>query len=373
MTYQSKQGDHWIVRMNRRNRSLCFGLLLATMGLHMADKGYGPFAWSALVLQCLLYPQLLYWRARRSEKPRQAEMTNMAIDAVVFGIWSAVLAFPLWICFIVFVGASVNLTVFGGRTGVLRAAALMFAGALLGVMIAGAHLSLATSGPVTALSIFSVSVFTLIIADGAYGRAVMLHEARRRLRDSERALTEQLREISELQAQLREQADRDPLTGLYNRRFFATTLARELLRCERERQPLSLVLIDIDHFKQINDNHGHQAGDEVLKKLAAILTGQARGSDVACRYGGEEFMLLLPTMALDVAFERAEQWRAAFAASTVEIDGMPIRATLSIGIAACPDHADSDEALIRCADRALYRAKASGRNCVKVGAAPLAA
>jgi diguanylate cyclase (GGDEF)-like protein len=180
------------------------------------------------------------------------------------------------------------------------------------------------------------------------------------------ALQKQLHEIHALQALLSEQVTRDPLTGLYNRRYLDTTLERELVRCRREGQPLSLMLIDIDHFKQTNDTYGHQAGDEVLKQLAALLTEQARAADVPCRFGGEEFLLLLPGMPQDVALERAEQWRRTFEATTFVFGEFRIHVTLSFGIATYPGHGTSAAALIRCADRALYRAKKEGRNRVVV-------
>lgn len=350
--------------MNHRNRSWCFLMLFVVLGAHMANKGYGPLAWGMLAMQFLVYPQLVYWRARRASSPRRAEMHNLLIDALFFGIWAAALGFPLWITFILFVGVAVNLTVFRSRTGFIQAVAVMSCGALLDVAIAGLHVSPHTDWPTTLLSIVSVSIFTLIIADGAYSRAVKLHEAREQLRLSEQALKQQLNEIHALQVQLSEQANRDPLTGLYNRRFFGTTLTRELARCDRERQPLSLILIDIDHFKKVNDTYGHQAGDEVLKTLAAMLAKQARASDVACRYGGEEFLILLPSMPQDAALERAEQWRTAFAAATVPFNEFHIQATLSVGVASYPDHGTSPEELIRSADLALYRAKTEGRNCV---------
>jgi diguanylate cyclase len=131
----------------------------------------------------------------------------------------------------------------------------------------------------------------------------------RELMDVNDALHKNLREIDELQEQLREQANRDPLTGLYNRRYLDSTLERELARCKRDGNSLALILIDIDHFKQVNDTYGHQAGDEILLRLAALLAGMARAGDVACRYGGEEFLLLMPTMPMISARERAEALR----------------------------------------------------------------
>jgi diguanylate cyclase len=150
--------------------------------------------------------------------------------------------------------------------------------------------------------------FTRILRLRVTREALQVRE--RELMEANDALHKNLREIDELQEQLREQANRDPLTGLYNRRYLDSTLERELARCKRDGNPLALILIDIDHFKQVNDTYGHQAGDEILLRLAALLAGMARAGDVACRYGGEEFLLLMPTMPMASARERAEALRS---------------------------------------------------------------
>jgi diguanylate cyclase len=196
-----------------------------------------------------------------------------------------------------------------------------------------------------------------------------LRAAREKLRLGEQALhatndllQHQLAEIQVLQDRLKEQAVRDPLTGLFNRRYLDTIVPHELARCARDGAPLCLMMMDIDHFKHVNDRHGHQGGDAVLTALATLLTDSVRVSDVVCRYGGEEFLLVLPNMAAPNALLRAEQWRAAVAATSVEFGGARIGATVSIGIACYPDDGCASDVLTRCADLALYRAKALGRN-----------
>ena len=177
-------------------------------------------------------------------------------------------------------------------------------------------------------------------------------------------LRQRLDDIHELQVQLREQVMRDPLTGMYNRRYLDDALPAEIARTIRDHAPLSLMMIDIDHFKRVNDMHGHQAGDEVLKMLAGILRSEARRSDVACRYGGEEFLLLLPKMNVESARARAERWRKMFAELEVPVESGNLRCTLSVGIAVFPEHGNTAEDLLRNGDRALYLAKALGRNRV---------
>lgn len=173
-----------------------------------------------------------------------------------------------------------------------------------------------------------------------------------------------LLEIEELQSQLREQAVRDSLTGLYNRRYLTETLERELARARREGHPLALVLIDLDHFKRLNDSRGHQAGDAVLSAVADCLQADIRAGDLACRYGGEEFLILLPGMGLDKAVARAEIWRQAFHELDVSHRGEVVAVTASFGVAVYPEHGQTPEALIQAADSALYVAKGSGRDRV---------
>ena len=182
------------------------------------------------------------------------------------------------------------------------------------------------------------------------------------LQETNAILQHQLLEIHRLQEELREQAVRDGLTNLFNRRYLDETLERELARAKREGYPLSLVMIDIDHFKKLNDTYGHQAGDKVLRELAALLWGDIRAEDVPCRYGGEEFLVLLPRMPLEIAFERAEEWRRTFQATRVPFGDFQLAATLSCGLSAYPDHARTPDELLRCCDEALYCAKRGGRN-----------
>jgi diguanylate cyclase (GGDEF)-like protein/PAS domain S-box-containing protein len=171
-------------------------------------------------------------------------------------------------------------------------------------------------------------------------------------------------ELKVLQAQLREEAIRDPLTGLYNRRYLEETLRRELVRAGRSGHPLTILMGDIDYFKKLNDSYGHQAGDKVLQALGGLLRHHARSSDIPCRYGGEEFILVLPDMPLEAARQRAESIRRDFADLHIAFGGAQLAATLSIGVSVHPGHGKTADELIRSADQALYEAKQSGRNSV---------
>lgn len=166
-----------------------------------------------------------------------------------------------------------------------------------------------------------------------------------------------------LQETLRTQSLKDGLTGLFNRRYLEVSLARELARAIRRSHPLAVLMIDVDHFKQFNDTHGHDAGDALLARFGECLLSLARSEDVACRYGGEEFTIVLQEADAAIALERAEEIHRAVATLDVHHRRQQLGpVSVSIGIASYPQHGDSPEHLLHRADRALYAAKEQGRN-----------
>ena len=168
-----------------------------------------------------------------------------------------------------------------------------------------------------------------------------------------------------LRETLRQQSLRDPLTGLFNRRYFEEGLRRELLRCERRRLPLSLLVVDIDHFKSFNDTQGHSAGDAVLAHVGHCIGSLVRAEDMACRYGGEEFTVVMPEADAAAAMLRAESIRREVSQQTISHNGRTLGpVTVSIGVAAFPHDGMTPELLFEVADASLYRAKAEGRNRV---------
>jgi diguanylate cyclase (GGDEF)-like protein len=168
-----------------------------------------------------------------------------------------------------------------------------------------------------------------------------------------------------LQEALRHQAIRDPLTGLFNRRFMLETLERELYRMHRKKSSLGVIMVDLDHFKRFNDTFGHSGGDALLSALGRMLLDQVRKEDVACRYGGEEFTLILPEASLETTYERAEEVRRLVHGLNLEHHGQSLGGiTISLGVAVYPQHGDNPEALLRAADKALYQAKHAGRDRV---------
>jgi len=346
--------------MNHRNRTFFYALLFLALGAHFRHTGAGPAAWTVLAVQFLVYPQIAYWTARRSPRPARAELHNMVVDNLFGGLWAGLLGMPVWITFTLFIGNCINVVAFHGYPGLLRLVAAMGCGLLAGLALYGDRplypdIDTATS----LLCILALTLFLTVFAHTSYRRAMEQQKSNARLR-------EQFEEIRVLQDQLREQAVRDPLTGLYNRRHLDATLAAEIARCGAQGLPLSLLMIDIDHFKRINDTHGHAAGDAMLQALAQLLQRHVRVQDLACRHGGEEFVLLLPDTPLAVARERAEALRQAFASLQVRHDPEVLSATLSCGVAAFPQHAGQPRALTARADDALYAAKLQGRNRVVV-------
>ncbi|GIV95802.1 MAG: hypothetical protein KatS3mg057_0459 [Herpetosiphonaceae bacterium] len=170
-----------------------------------------------------------------------------------------------------------------------------------------------------------------------------------------------------LRETLRSQAIRDPLTGLFNRRYMEESLEREIRRAARSQRPLGVIMIDLDLFKRFNDSFGHAAGDALLRELGSFLYSQVRGEDIACRYGGEEFAIILPEAHLLDTRHRAEQLREGIKRLSIRINlGATHGVTASLGVAAFPEHGPTGEMLLRAADSALYRAKSSGGDCVMV-------
>jgi diguanylate cyclase (GGDEF)-like protein len=198
-------------------------------------------------------------------------------------------------------------------------------------------------------------------------QAAIAIENARLYSDAQKELSEKIEaegKLLILQKELEEQAIRDALTGLYNRRFLDETLTRELSRAERDKYSVSVVMLDLDHFKMFNDTYGHDVGDMMLKQLGKLLASQVRAGDIACRFGGEEFVVVMPKASLSVAKQRANDWRMKFESQILIHNGEVLNATLSAGVAVYPAHGSSSDEIIRKADQAMYAAKAAGRNLV---------
>jgi diguanylate cyclase (GGDEF)-like protein/PAS domain S-box-containing protein len=188
------------------------------------------------------------------------------------------------------------------------------------------------------------------------GRVIVGHDI------TERKQLENDRE--QLTQKLAEQATRDPLTGAFNRRFLAEALDKEVAKARRENTLLSIIMMDVDHFKKFNDTYGHKCGDFVLKDLANFLIDNSRQGDIVCRYGGEEFAILMPNAGETDAFDRAEAWRQTYSTKELNFEGSQLHTTFSAGVATHSMDEAEGEKILHAADFALYQSKSNGRNQV---------
>ena len=369
---------HWLIRTHHAMRVSSFAMVFSATCLHIAGKDYGAATWVFLVGLLLVYPQVQYWLALRSEQPTTTVMRALLVDSVLLGTFSATVQFADWLTFSVVLGALSNSAANKSwRSTGATLLALSF-GALLGVAVTGFHFAPHTEWPATLLCMLGLGAYVLAVGNITFARNVQLRLVRERLRLRERdllhanaTLQTSLEEIEALRKGLLEQANQDGLTGLFNRRFLDSTLERELARCKRESKPLALIMVDIDHFKKYNDGYGHQAGDECLKSVATALLGSAkRAGDLAARYGGEEFSLVLPDTSREEALRMADALRqeiADLAIPHTHTEGGVV--TISAGLAVMSgQNYGSAESLLRAADDALYYAKWGGRNRVQVAA-----
>ena len=179
-------------------------------------------------------------------------------------------------------------------------------------------------------------------------------------------LHKRLDEINLLQTELKEQSIRDPLTNAFNRRFMMEILDMELARLNREKSSLSIIMIDVDYFKDFNDRYGHQAGDLILKRLVELIDAHIRKEDSICRFGGEEFMIILPKASQKDARKRAEELRQACEEMVIDFDTRKLSITISLGVVENSDPEINSDEMLKMADKALYLAKDTGRNCVSL-------
>lgn len=189
------------------------------------------------------------------------------------------------------------------------------------------------------------------------------HELQVRLRTGRRIIDLQLN-LMQAREELRDRANKDLLTMLPNRAAICTTLEQEISRCHRDRRTVGVILLDLDHFKRVNDTYGHFAGDAVLRETAVRLRASMRPYDQVGRYGGEEFLVVLPNCDLEDATNQADRMRQRLCDTTMLVDGSELQVSASFGVTISDGSERSPDLFVRVADEALYRAKANGRNCI---------
>jgi diguanylate cyclase len=311
---------------------VAIGTVLWTRGAH-------PLSWAALVLTALLWPHVAFLLGRRSADPYRQELRSLTVDSALGGAWIAGMHFNLLPSVVLLAMLSMDKLAVGGARFLARGTAALALACLLAAAATGF-----AADPHTGFAEMLGALPLLV----AYPMTVgfITYRLARRVRDQNRLLSE----ISRT----------DGLTRLLNRRYWEEAVADEFERCRHERRRASLLMLDIDHFKAINDRHGHLAGDEVIRSLGDVLRDTLRQQDVPGRYGGEEFGIVLPETRAAGAEAIAERVRKRIEGIALSASG--IRATVSIGIAELhPDDRDYS-VWIAHADRALYSAKERGRN-----------
>lgn len=326
-----------------------FGLLLGLVGVATAlHMQHAPaWMWVPPVLHCLLWPHLAWWLAKRAADPGVAEQRNLLIDHACGGAWTALMSFSVVPAAAALGLMSMNSMASGGSSLLRRGLLAHAAGVLLGVLIFGLRWQ-----PETDLWTALACVPMLLLQPVAIGHTASLA----------------VRKLSRKHSELERQSRHDGMSGLYTRTHWESLVRAEFRRCQRSGQTATLVLTDLDHFKHINDDFGHAAGDDVIRRFAELLRSGLRLADVPGRYGGEEFGILLPDTSIAEAREVVERLRE-------RLHGAPLMAgrvvTASFGAAELGPEIQHADAWVRMADQMLYRAKHLGRDRLAVPGEPV--
>lgn len=340
MSSRSRERGLAFARRMHWPRTFGLGLGFFCVAAVLLQNGAHPLAWAALAVNGFAWPHLARLLAVRSRDPYRAELRNLVADSGAGGVWVALMGFNLLPSALLVAMLSMDKISAGGGRLFLRAGAVQLACCAATIALLGLDFRPETTMPVV------LACLPLLVA---YPITVGLATFR---------LSRRLREQNRMLAAL---SRTDGLSGLLNRISWEQLVYVEMARCRRSRNPSSLLMLDIDKFKEINDRHGHPAGDDVIRSVAGILTSTLRASDIAGRYGGEEFGVVLPDTDGQGAAVIAERIRRRIEAATIGRT-VVLQCTVSVGIAeARPDVEDAGDWIAR-ADRALYSAKRLGRN-----------
>jgi len=344
-----EDGRRFVRRMHLP-RAAGTALAAVAIGGALYEIGAPLWVWVLLIVNAAGWPHLAYVISLRSRDPYRAELRNLTVDSALGGAWIALMHFNLAPSAILVAMQAMDKAAVGGMRFLGRC--LLAQAVTLVVVAVATRIELAPllsgitarAGSLPLLMIYPVMV------------ALTAHRLGRRVRAQNRLLSD----LSRI----------DGLTQLLNRQAWEEAAMVEVSRSRRSGAPATLLMLDVDHFKAVNDRYGHPAGDAVLRSVARLLRDALREEDVLGRYGGEEFSIVLPNTAAAGAAVAAERLRARIESAVLE-RGAGIRATVSIGFAElAPEDADCSAWIAR-ADRALYAAKAGGRNrCVRYGSSP---
>ena len=333
-----EEGQRFVRRMYLP-RAIGYALAFVCISGGLWEIGTPTWAWVVLFLNCFVWPHVAFFVARSRPDPYRSELHNLLFDSAAGGAWVAAMGFNMMPSAVLVAMLAMDKAAVGGMRFLARSLAGQAACALLVWLLAG-RLNL-SSQQVAALC----SLPMLLIHPGMVGYTAY-------------RLARRVRQANDLLSML---STIDGLTRLPNRVYWEQTVANEFARCRRIGHSSAVMMLDIDHFKAVNDTHGHQTGDEALRAVAAIIRDSLRLHDVPGRYGGEEFGVVLPGIDGDGAAALAERIRRRIEQSMLE-GTRGVRVTASIGFAALEPNDNDHGAWIARADRALYAAKAGGRN-----------
>ncbi|WP_039918326.1 diguanylate cyclase [Cellvibrio mixtus] len=324
-------------------RALGLGLGALAVGAALLPQQHPLFFWALWAVNGFIWPHLAYFKALRSQAPFQTERKHLLFDSTSGGFWVAAMGFNPLASSMIIMMLWMNNIAAGGVRLFLKGVVGSVAGLALGLLVFGWQLNLVSGQLIVFACLPMLVAYPVAIGSITYRLAIQLHKQK-----------ELLKQISRV----------DGLTGLYNRHYWETRVSDLMAMVRRSAQPLSLILLDVDHFKSINDTHGHLTGDQVLQQIARLLRLNLRESELLGRYGGEEFALVLPNTDKEAAYATAERLRRLVQLAHFDTDkgATGLSCTISLGVASYHAGFQSYSDWFRAADQALYAAKEEGRN-----------
>jgi diguanylate cyclase len=351
-----------------RTVGLGIGSLCAGAGLYQA--GAPTWAWGVMLAYCFAWPHIALRISSRSASPYAAERRNLLVDSFAGGVWPVAMAFNVLPSVLLLAALAMNNLAAGGTRLFRKGLLAHVAGAAVALLLVGPKFEPESSFTTVLLCVPFLLTYPLVLGVVTYRLSIELSRRKDELvlekRRADEANLAKTRALTEL-------ATRDELTGLFNRRHMSDLLAQQRLACQRSGGGFAVALVDLDHFKRINDTHGHAVGDCVLRAFAEQAGAAMRGTDIVGRWGGEEFVVLYPGSSAHEAGQGADRLREHVAAAVVTTpDGRALTFTVSIGLT---DYRppESVDAMLERADRAMYQAKSQGRNRVATLPVPTAA